>query len=80
MIDAQIYPEKRRTPLRSIHNFCVDCSGGSYKELRLCPCPSCPLYSYRLGKSPFRKKTELSDEERKRRGEFLRKMKMEAQR
>jgi hypothetical protein len=33
-----------------------------------------------LGKSPFRKKTELSDEERKRRGEFLRKMKMEAQR
>jgi len=80
MIESKISLEKRKTPLKSIHLYCVDCSGGSTKELRLCPCFSCPLYAYRFGKSPFRKKAILSDEERKRRGEFLRKMKEGAQR
>lgn len=80
MIESRIYIDNHRTPLKSIHLYCVDCTGGSIKELRLCPCFSCPLYAYRFGKSPFRKKTMLSDEERKRRGEFLRRMKEEVQR
>ena len=31
---------------------CLDCSGGSTKEVRLCPIKKCPLYPFRMGKNP----------------------------
>lgn len=40
------------TPLRAIRARCIDCCGGSYSEVRLCPCSDCPLFLYRLGKRP----------------------------
>lgn len=40
------------TPLKAVRNKCIDCSGGSYKEVAQCPIVDCPLYPYRFGKRP----------------------------
>lgn len=41
-----------KTPLKSIREKCLDCSGGSPKEVRLCPVKDCPIYQYRHGLRP----------------------------
>ena len=56
--------QKILTPLRAIRAKCIDCSTGSMKEVRECMMLDCPLYPYRLGKSPNRKPRILTDEER----------------
>ncbi len=43
------------TPLKAIRAKCLDCSGFQPKEVRLCACTECPLYTYRLGVNPARK-------------------------
>ena len=43
------------TPLKAIRVHCIDCSGYSPKEVRLCVIPQCPLYPYRMGTNPSRK-------------------------
>jgi hypothetical protein len=43
------------TPIKAIRRKCLDCSGGSYKEVKECPVVDCPLYEYRIGKNPKRK-------------------------
>jgi len=45
----------RDTPLKAIRKKCLDCSGYSKKEVRLCPIVECPLYPYRMGTDPGRK-------------------------
>ena len=40
------------TPLKAMRAKCLDCSGGSPKEVRLCPVSNCPLWEYRFGKRP----------------------------
>lgn len=40
------------TPMKAIRANCLDCCGGSPKEVRLCPSAKCPLYPYRLGHRP----------------------------
>jgi len=37
------------TPLKAIRSRCLDCCGGSSKEVALCPVTSCPLWPYRFG-------------------------------
>lgn len=44
--------QKRLTPLQAIRAKCLDCSGGSRQEVRLCPITQCPLWPYRFGKRP----------------------------
>ncbi len=40
---------KENTELKkAIRAKCIDCSGGSVKEVALCPVDDCPLYRYRL--------------------------------
>ena len=56
--------QKILTPLRAIRAKCIDCSAWSMKEVRECVMLDCPLYPYRLGKSPNRKPRILTDEER----------------
>jgi len=47
---------KRLTPVKSIANYCLECSGNSRNERKLCVIKDdCPLYPYRLGKNPNRK-------------------------
>lgn len=39
----------RITRGKAIRLKCLDCCCGSSKEVKLCPCSNCPLYTYRLG-------------------------------
>jgi len=41
---------KERNLWKAIRKKCVDCSGDSTKEVRLCPIHDCFLYPYRMGK------------------------------
>ncbi len=50
--------EKRLTPIKAIRAKCLDCMGGSAKEVRLCNIPECSLFPYRLGKNPARARKE----------------------
>ena len=50
--------------LRAIRLKCYDCSSYQSNEVRDCIVTNCPLYPFRLGKNPFRKK-ELTEEKRK---------------
>jgi len=43
------------TPLKAIRKKCLDCSAGSFKEVKLCPLIDCSLYLYRFGKNPHKK-------------------------
>jgi NAD-dependent dihydropyrimidine dehydrogenase PreA subunit len=38
-----------RSPLKAIRKHCLECSGGSPQEVRLCPVETCPLYGFRFG-------------------------------
>ena len=40
------------TPVKAIRAYCIECSGGMTKEVKLCPVENCPLYPYRMGKRP----------------------------
>ncbi|MFC2119811.1 hypothetical protein ACFLQ4_01940 [Bacteroidota bacterium] len=42
-------------PLKAIRQYCLDCSNGSPKEVKLCQIEDCPLYKFRFGKNPNRK-------------------------
>ena len=54
----------KQTPLQAIKKFCYECSGEDNKEVERCPSEKCPLYIYRNGKDPSKKKT-YTDEEKK---------------
>ena len=60
--------------LRAIRLKCLDCSSYNILEIKECPVKNCPLYPFRQGKNPFRKR-ELTDEQRKKIGERLNKAK-----
>jgi hypothetical protein len=45
---------KALTPLKAIRAKCLDCSGGSFREVKECPIEDCPLYAYRMGHNPAR--------------------------
>lgn len=44
------------TPIKAIRARCLDCSGGSSKEVRECSFTDCQLYEYRQGHRPAEKK------------------------
>lgn len=50
--------------LKAIRLNCLQCSGNSSKEVKLCVMSDCPLYPFRFGKNPFRPKVVLSDEKK----------------
>ena len=60
--------------LRAVHLKCYDCSAYNTLEIKECPVKECPLYPFRQGKNPFRKR-ELTDEQRQKIGERLNKAK-----
>ena len=61
--------------LRAIKLKCLDCSTYNINEIKECPVNKCPLYPFRLGKNPFRKKKELSEEERTKLSERMKNIK-----
>lgn len=53
------YAAKVKNPKSAIRAKCVECSGGSLKEVQMCPIKKCSLHPFRLGENPFHKKTRL---------------------
>lgn len=51
------YKTKIKNPKSAIRAMCVECSGGSVKEVQMCPVVKCALYPFRLGQNPFHQKT-----------------------
>jgi hypothetical protein len=62
---------KVKSPLRSIREYCIDCSGGSSAEVKLCPVVKCSLFAYRFGKRVNGTKRVLTDELRAKYAESL---------
>lgn len=50
------------SPLKAIRAKCLDCNYTS-PEVKACPCKACPLYHFRFGKNPFRKR-KMTDEQK----------------
>lgn len=65
------------TPLQAIKKHCLDCHFGSRKEVAACEDEDCNLYPFRMGKNPFHPNCALSDEEKIKMVEHLRRAKDE---
>lgn len=63
----------KNSPLYRIRKHCLDCMGGSYREVERCSATDCALYPFRMGKNPFRAKREMTEEQRAAAAERLRK-------
>ena len=59
-------------PLKAIKKHCIECCGGIVTEPSLCAATDCPLYPFRKGTNPHRKKRELSEEQKAKQIEILR--------
>ena len=53
------------TPIKAIRAKCLDCTCNQPSEVKLCPSVDCPLYEYRLGKNPAKRRGTLSEEQKK---------------
>ena len=42
---------KRRSPLKSIRQYCIECAGDNMAEVKRCHLADCPLHPYRMGKT-----------------------------
>lgn len=51
---------RAQNPLKAIREKCLDCCCGNGSEVRKCIAMDCPLWPFRMGTNPFRKKRELS--------------------
>ena len=51
------YKARVKNPMTAIRAMCIDCSGGSLKEVTECKITTCALHPFRHGKNPFHKKT-----------------------
>ncbi len=52
------YKAKVRNPMTAIRANCVECSGGSLKEVAECTVKKCALYPFRMGVNPLHKRTK----------------------
>ena len=57
----ELTAEEIKSPVKAIRAFCIDCMGGSIREVKMCNSKICPLHAFRMGKNPYRKR-ELSPE------------------
>lgn len=42
-----------KSPLKAIHQHCIECMGNQVREVPYCNVKRCPLYPFRLGKNPY---------------------------
>lgn len=66
--------EYKTSPVKAIRQKCLECGEGSANEVKLCPVERCPLYPFRFGKNPYRQKRELTDEQREKMAERMRRI------
>lgn len=69
---------KEITPMKAIRLKCLDCSCGSNEEVKNCFAKKCPLYQfrfdYKLDENGNRRKRDLTDEQRQKMAERLKKV------
>ena len=69
---------KAITPMKAIRLKCLDCSCGSNEEVKNCFAKKCPLYQFRFGykldENGNRRKRDLTDEQRQKMAERLKKV------
>ena len=67
------FPRKVESPLKAIHCFCGECMGMDrrmkdapfpHNDIRECSDPICPLFEFRFGKNPFRKRILTEDQKK----------------
>ena len=58
-------------PQKAIRDKCLDCCCGNASEVRKCTAADCALWPFRMGTNPFRKKRELSPQQKRERAERL---------
>ena len=46
------FHEVTLTPARAIRKQCIECMGFAWSEIEGCLSPNCPLFPWRLGKTP----------------------------
>lgn len=73
IVNAELDQEARVNPVKAIRKKCLECSGGSSREVERCQIKDCALYPFRFGRNPFRAKRELTDEQKAEMAERLRK-------
>ena len=66
------FVSKETNPLQAIKLKCIDCMCGQKNEVKLCPSQDCSLYAFRLGKNPYRKPRQYSEEQKHAMAERLR--------
>jgi len=69
--DTRVVRAADLPPMKAIRAKCIDCGGGSFNEVKNCVITDCPLYAYRFGTNPFRKRRELTEEQRREMAERL---------
>lgn len=65
------------SPMKAIRAKCLDCSGGSSNEVKMCPIKDCPLYPFRFGKRVGIRGKNMSDDQKKEIGKRLQKGRLE---
>ena len=56
---------RAQNPLKAIREKCLDCCCANAGEVRKCVVVDCALWPFRMGANPFRKKPELSIEQKR---------------
>ena len=72
-------PDQITSPIKAIRAMYIDCYCGQISEVKQCPSRKCPLHPFRMGKNPFRKKREYTDEQRAAMAERLSKIRRQKQ-
>jgi hypothetical protein len=62
---------RAQNPLKAIREKCLDCCCGNAAEVRKCTAADCALWPFRMSTNPFRKKRELSPQQKRERAERL---------
>lgn len=49
------------TPVKAIRAFCLECVGFIFSDVKDCTHKVCPIYPYRLGRDPSKKRESNTD-------------------
>jgi hypothetical protein len=62
---------RAQNPSKAIREKCLDCCCANAAEVRKCVAVDCTLWPFRMGANPFRKKRELSPQQKCERAQRL---------
>ena len=58
--------KRRLNRTQAIRKYCIQCSGGSIKEVKECTITNCLLYEFRMGENKTNRQLKLDNKEGKR--------------